>query len=480
MDAFMQNFYTVFDFLSDHKLYLVGESYAGIYIPAIAHGFYIRNDEQANYPEIPTTRKHVNIAGIAIGNGKIDAMSQDPAVIDYFYWHGLIDGATRKVLHDEWDFCMTKTHMSDGDIGTSAKTQAAHIKKNSKDYKGTDLFHPYQLRDDCGIFGAAWAAAGNEAFTEMFETGPNIYEYSTWDPYEAGEGDTGTIGALFNNPDVQRALHIAEDRIGYHWQGCIPESEQADDRRRLHKILSGEADDSSSFFSDVVAPQEDRSHRRLFMDYDTPWSVLDYVATLLDDAKIDVMMYSGDRDIICCTQGTEAALQKMKWSGNEKNDWAYSKRSLWIYNGTYPAGYVKEHKNLQMVTIYNAGHMAPYNQPGPSLDLFERFLKKQSFHDKPLPNIPSQSTHSHKPSKHSDTLLLEASLTGKSSPSIQRSETMHAVSGGVLLTVGAAFLIGFVAARYSPSGNGRRVQTREYALGDTSSYGAISGTYQDS
>lgn len=118
------------------------------------------------------------------------------------------------------------------------------------------------------------------------------------------------------------------------------------------------------------------------MELDTPWSVVPYIAQLLDEAKIDVLIYSGDRDIICCTQGSEEALQKMDWSGTRevapsnhqasasptRNAWTEAPRGLWIYNNN-PAGYTKSYMNLNLLTVYNAGHMVPYNQPGPALDI---------------------------------------------------------------------------------------------------------------
>jgi hypothetical protein len=40
-----------------------------------------------------------------LGNGWIDARVQGPAVIDYAYWHGMIDSATFRAMHAEWENC---------------------------------------------------------------------------------------------------------------------------------------------------------------------------------------------------------------------------------------------------------------------------------------------------------------------------------------------------------------------------------------
>ena len=383
-EAFLQNFYQIFGAqgvdLTTKKLYLVGESYAGIYIPSIARGIYLRNEYSTDKDRI-----NIKLGGIAIGNGKIDAITQDPAVIDFAYWHGLIDGPTREFLHTKWDSCLEKVRLEDGEIGGAIPGKGKDSSSSTPDsdsvHANKSPFHPFTVRDDCGVLGAILQAAGESSF-KKHPDGPNLYEYSTWDAYAAGEGDTGTVGSFYNNVEVQKALNVPEHLLGMHWKGCIPELADMDGRRRLSK----EATPSQSTM-DAEHP-----HRKLFMDNDTPWSVVPYLAQLLDEAKIEVLIYSGDRDIICCTQGSEETLRKMDWSGTREaapgysvvnghsNAWSHATRSLWVYNDTYPAGYIKTHKNLQLLTIYNAGHMVPYNQPGPALDMIERFLRGESFH----------------------------------------------------------------------------------------------------
>jgi len=373
-EAFLQNFYKVFSSNNDvksnldltgHKLYLVGESYAGVYIPAIARGIYIRNFEQENNDKDNTNdRLMINLAGVAIGNGKIDGITQGVVVVDYAYWHGLIDGTTRDFLHNTWEACMEGVRVADGNIGGALDGKSSSTNPTNDPALETTPFHPFNVRDECGILDAVLEAAG-ESTLDNLPGGPNIYEYSTWDPYAAGEISTGTVGAFYNNIEVQRALNVPKHIQGKGWEGCIPESDEMDVRRRLSKSASSRRKLKTN------VTKVTQSHRKLFMDNDTPWSTIPYLAQLLDEAKIDVLMYSGDRDIICCTQGTEESLKNMEWSGTreaapgvpvvdrDNNAWAQAPRSLWVHNGTYPAGYVKTYKNLQLLTIYNAGHMVP-------------------------------------------------------------------------------------------------------------------------
>lgn len=460
-DAFLQNFYKIFNGgpndtfdqkldLTTHKLYLVGESYAGIYIPSIARAIYLRNQAASD------DRFLTPLAGVAIGNGKLDAINQDPAVIDFSYWHGLIDGPTRDYLHDQWESCVSNVNLAEGEIGCSSDVGIVNATNGKSENKP---FHPFSVRDDCGILNAILDAAGAGTFDKV-PSGPNLYEYSTWDPYAAGEGDKGTVGTFYNNLNVQQALNVPSHRQGLHWEGCIPELAQFDERRRL-------APKASATWS------SNHQRRRLFMDNDKPWSVIPYVAQLLDEAKIDVLIYSGDRDIICCTQGSEEALRKMDWSGTREpapghetvddnhNAWSQANRSLWVFNDTYPAGYIKSFKNLHLLTVYNAGHMVPYNVPGPALDMVNRFLRGESFHDLPLVDFTSRPIPDSKAvvvpkvpltASQNNTQDHKEKISSAASPSASISPTTMVV----MITGIVAFLAGYGVARLTTDTRRRR------------------------
>jgi hypothetical protein len=248
-------------------------SYAGIYIPSVARGIYLNN--MNNLENIDgSERFQVPLSGIAIGNGKIDGPHQDAATIDYAYWHGLIDQPTRDYLYAEWHHCIA--NMKLGKVGKNIEPAP---------------FHSFSVRDDCGVFAGVLAAAGAGAFENLMG-GPNIYEYSTWDAYEAADGENGTVSKFYNNHMVQEALNVPKHRRQpYHqWAGCIPETDPNDPGRRL-----GEATETSDFLavidSDSAKSTSMMNRRRLFMDYDTPHSVTPYIGQLLDEAGIDVLLY---------------------------------------------------------------------------------------------------------------------------------------------------------------------------------------------
>ena len=67
--------------------YITGESYAGHYVPAIAH-----------YLEFTAKDVNLNLKGIAIGNGLTDPFAQYPAYATFSYENGLISKAWKDVM----------------------------------------------------------------------------------------------------------------------------------------------------------------------------------------------------------------------------------------------------------------------------------------------------------------------------------------------------------------------------------------------
>ena len=143
---FLVNFNRIFPQFASKRLYLVGESYAGYYVPSMAHKIYNENKRSSK-------EHHVNLHGIALGNGWADVENQAPAVIDYAYWHGMIDSVTRDAFHAEWEHCKLRTGSE------------------------PDPFHPMTTPDECGMMENVLKAAGGGLLKGM---SPNTYDVTTW------------------------------------------------------------------------------------------------------------------------------------------------------------------------------------------------------------------------------------------------------------------------------------------------------------
>lgn len=195
--AFLQNFYSVFtEYHQDYELFLFGESYAGMYVPLIAHKIYHRNKKADNHDDDAII---IQLTGIGIGNGLLDARVQGPIHIDYAFFHGMIDTYTRDMLKQLWDQCIDGKPMR-------------------------EPFHSFNIPDDCGMLMAIPLAAGKNAMPD-FPSRPNVYDVTTWDPYAILSGDN-SISRFYNNPAVKEKMHAPMDTF---WRGCIPGA----GRRRL-------------------------------------------------------------------------------------------------------------------------------------------------------------------------------------------------------------------------------------------------------
>ena len=176
----------------------------------------------------------------------------------------------------------------------------------------------------------------------------------------------GIVSSFFNDPAVRESLNAPSIDEHEVWLQCVP---GAGRRRRL-----------------------DNKHNRrelLLLDKDRPYSVVPYIAALLDDANVDILLYNGDLDLACSSQSTELAIESMHWSGATAwMDPNTTKWKQWMVDGQ-PAGHVKSYNKLQFVVVYNSGHFVPINQAENALDMISRWLDGQSFGDKDLPMFPT-------------------------------------------------------------------------------------------
>ncbi len=353
--GFLLNFYDTFPQMKEKKLFLFGESYAGYYVPSIAHQILQDN-------LLVDEAERVNLEGIGLGNGWVEAETQGPAVIDFAWWHGLIDSPTKDSLHEVWKGCIAGKKMS-------------------------PPFHDFTIPDECGIMSAVMAAAGAGAFPKKTFHSPNPYDVTTFDLYPVLFGRNTTMDRFYNNPEVKKALHAPQDVV---WEGCIPGA----GRRRMKA-------------------QQQNLAGKLLLAHDQPESVAPYIAELLD-AGIRVLIYNGDRDLTTCAQGSEMVLNKMKWSGQE--EWLKADRGLWMVNDNV-AGFSKALNGLQFVVVYNAGHLLPNSNPQQALDLITRFVTDAQFLDIPLPRFdkktkakPSSTNLQQKPFEEPISHLLFAAV----------------------------------------------------------------------
>lgn len=93
-----------------------------------------------------------------------------------------------------------------------------------------------------------------------------------------------------------------------------------------------------------------------------------YLQDALDD-EIPVLIYSGDKDYVCGWVGLLEVCNKLNYKLFKE-----AKLRQWVTKSGTIAGKVKNFDKLTFVRVYNAGHMAPFDQPENTLDLVNRWI----------------------------------------------------------------------------------------------------------
>ncbi|KAK8244218.1 Alpha/Beta hydrolase protein [Phyllosticta capitalensis] len=92
--------------------------------------------------------------------------------------------------------------------------------------------------------------------------------------------------------------------------------------------------------------------------------------------EIPILLFSGEKDLICNHIGTEELINNMKWNGGkgfELGQGEVAPRRDWTFEGE-PAGIYQEARNLTYVMFYNSSHMVPFDYPRRTRDMLDRFM----------------------------------------------------------------------------------------------------------
>jgi len=158
-------FFTVYSEYASNEFYVTGESYGGKYVPVVSSKIHQENQRQ---PKVP-----INLAGIAIGDGLTDPVTQLMGYADILYNIGIAD---------EW------------------QTQTLYTMQR-------------QLRDL--IIEKRWKDA-SDAFSAMVNGPPDYYStitgsYDYYDiRYTVGPSYGGDYFTFVNQSSIRAALHVGD------------------------------------------------------------------------------------------------------------------------------------------------------------------------------------------------------------------------------------------------------------------------------
>eukprot|EP01126_Amoeba_proteus_P002277 TRINITY_DN10719_c0_g1_i2.p1 TRINITY_DN10719_c0_g1~~TRINITY_DN10719_c0_g1_i2.p1 ORF type:complete len:408 (-),score=50.17 TRINITY_DN10719_c0_g1_i2:104-1327(-) len=180
---------------------------------------------------------------------------------------------------------------------------------------------------DVGAYTAA-AIVGNDLLSGLMATA------GLGDPYDIRKSSDPTdplqdaLATYLNLPATRKALGVG-DRT---WEACA--------NNPYYYLLNDEARSSEDLVPQILA-------------------------------KIPVLFYNGDQDLICNMDGTHTLLSDINW--NFQNQFNSAPGKNWSVAGV-PAGTYKSFSTLTELVVFQAGHMVPYDQPKNAQDLAYRFI----------------------------------------------------------------------------------------------------------
>ncbi|KAK5129370.1 Cell death protease [Meristemomyces frigidus] len=92
--------------------------------------------------------------------------------------------------------------------------------------------------------------------------------------------------------------------------------------------------------------------------------------------KVPIILFSGDKDLICNHIGTENLIARLSWNGAtgmETSPGMTAPKRDWTFEGE-PAGTYQTARNLTYVRFYNSSHMVPFDFPRRTRDMLDRFM----------------------------------------------------------------------------------------------------------
>ncbi|KAH7365080.1 hypothetical protein KP509_18G008000 [Ceratopteris richardii] len=186
--AFLIGWFRKFPEYAKNDFYLVGESYAGHYIPTLARVIVRENRASTGF--------QINFKGFAIGNPWTDAYSDNLGTTEFYFSHSLISEETYNTIRSNCDF----KNSLPVDAGSTNATCNSAVSEADMDMSKIDIYN---------IYGPAC----NSNNSIVLKRG--LYEMSLL--VGAYNPCLDSVTPYLNLPSVQAALHISSPRS---WVGC--------------------------------------------------------------------------------------------------------------------------------------------------------------------------------------------------------------------------------------------------------------------
>ncbi|XXG83575.1 hypothetical protein AAC387_Pa10g1301 [Persea americana] len=177
--VFLVNWLERFPEYKKREFYISGESYAGHYVPQLAHVIVQQNGLHNN--------TIINLKGIVIGNAALNHETDELGSYDFYWSHALISDEIIRRIHKYCDFSPF-TNVS----------RQCHEATDAIDLGSIDYYNIYA-----------------PLCTSNLTTPPKRASVFSYDPCS-----DNYMTAYLNLPEVQEAFHANVTKLHYPWTGC--------------------------------------------------------------------------------------------------------------------------------------------------------------------------------------------------------------------------------------------------------------------
>ncbi|KAJ8748720.1 hypothetical protein K2173_011269 [Erythroxylum novogranatense] len=184
---FIRNWLERFPEYKDRDFYISGESYAGHYVPQLAHTILYHNKNCKNI---------INLKGIIIGNAVINDLTDFIGGIHYTASHVLTSEETEKNILEH---CNATLLMYSNDLSKQDPRCQVAVNESNIDTANIDPYNIY-----------APLCASSDLTSK-----PKPASLTDFDPCS-----DFYVHAYLNRPDVQEALHANVTKLTYDWEPC--------------------------------------------------------------------------------------------------------------------------------------------------------------------------------------------------------------------------------------------------------------------
>ncbi|MCL7046842.1 hypothetical protein MKW94_024790 [Papaver nudicaule] len=322
--VFLQKWFDRYPQYKGSDFYLVGESYAGHYVPQLAKAIAKLHES--------TGEKSINLKGIMVGNGLTDDHDNRLGSFQFLWTNGLISDETYNLFNS---FCLFESYQNISShcsfIFDLASKELGNIDPYSiftpsctgTTIQSSKLLNRFMLIKVCIqhllLSSFIFPSATNRRSIFQQKDGGIREEF---DP--CIENHTSVY---FNLPEVQRALHADPSGTTSAWEAC-----------------KGFVD----------------KHWK-----DSPASVLDIYHDLIH-LGLRIWMISGDTDSVTPVTSTRYSINSLKLP-------TVTPFHAWYDNGQV-GGWTQEYKGLTFVSVRGAGHDIPMYKPSLAYPVIKAYL----------------------------------------------------------------------------------------------------------